>query len=187
MKHRGHYLFLVFAILVFLTCFSVYVYMYHWAAVAVDKSFNARAAVAAAISNSSRDQAFMDQYKASAPDWQKMSGYFVPADDVVSFIEAIEGLDKGSGATTTISAISADNISGSPAGTIGNFHATVSGSGSWPSVMRAIELAENLPFVSSVSGVKVNVSDAGTAKKSWDFTMSITAKMAVPVSTSTQI
>ncbi|MEY2664733.1 MAG: hypothetical protein RIT04_541 [Candidatus Parcubacteria bacterium] len=89
----------------------------------------------------------------------QLSSFFVPSDRVVEFIEQIESLEKLSGAVVTLQSITAENISEAATSTVGRVDASVSVVGNWASVMKALQLAERLPYSISISGV--NVSSAG--------------------------
>jgi len=71
-------------------------------------------------------------------------------------------LGPQSGSTLSITSIDADPLTNAKPGTIGNAHAHVSAHGSWGSVMRLLNLVEDMPYVLSVKHVKL---DNGSSDK----------------------
>jgi hypothetical protein len=99
----------------------------------------------------------------------QLTNFFVPSDRVVEFIEQIESLEKLSGATVSLQSITAENIADAATGTVGHVDASVSVVGNWASVMKALQLAERLPYSIAISGVNISsagIVDAASAPKS---------------------
>lgn len=163
---------------------AAYAYMSHTVGSAVAFGISAKEAVAAAEANKLRETSFMQTYQSTSAEWARLPGFFVPSNNVVSFIVALEALGPQTGATSSISAIVADDLDNASPGSLGNIHVHVDVEGSWGSVMRTLELAEILPFESSVSNLRIAVN-AGAAsasgKPDWKLSFDIVAAMiAVP-------
>ena len=179
---------LVMACAVTVFVIAVYAYMYHEVGRSIAAGQEAQAAVVSGRADKARAQEFMGAYRSSASDLARLPGFFVPSDDAVAFIEAVEGLGTETGATDTISAIQANDLDGSAPGTEGAVSAHVSVSGSWSEDMRVLELAELLPYQTTVSGTRLDTgSSAGGAKGSsssghvWNLSFDIKAATLVPI------
>jgi len=99
---------------------------------------------------------------------------FVADDQKVEFIEKIESFGDTTNARVILSGIVADDLATSPVGTLGRISIRVDAVGSWASIMRVLKMAETLPYKSSVSGVRVDLSgdspDAKEVKREWRVT-----------------
>jgi hypothetical protein len=93
----------------------------------------------------------------------KISANFVEEDQVVGFIERVEAIGDITGNVVSISSINANDISATPVGTVGKVKAHVSTSGSWPSVMRTLALAEKLPYSVSINNLRLDVAGISDA------------------------
>ena len=180
MKHHySHSLLLIMSVVTVIVVMIVYAYMSQTVASSVAKSSQAQEAVAAAQVNKNREDAFMETYQSTSASWARLPSFFVPSDNVVAFIEALEALGSDTGATTTLSAIDSDNLDNAPAGTLGSIHAHVEADGTWSEAMRVLRLAEILPYKVAVSGVhldtKGSVDKAG--RKDWKLEFDIQAAM----------
>ena len=180
MSHTFSQKFLL-SIAIFTVCVVavVYAYMSHMTTVSIERSSAARQTLASALNNQNHDQAFMQMYQAAAEGWKKMDKFFVKPDQVVAFIEAVESLGAGNGATTTISSIDADNLEGAAPGTQGSIRAHVEVQGSWNNVMRVLQLAEVMPYSVAVSNVRLDTSSTGSGSsvRSWHLGFDIAAAM----------
>jgi hypothetical protein len=74
-----------------------------------------------------------------------LSLLLVPKDDIVGFIEKIEGVGVLSGAEVTLSSINAE----------AELKANIEAKGSWANVMRAVGIIENMPFRIAISDLKL--------------------------------
>jgi hypothetical protein len=73
-----------------------------------------------------------------------------------------------------LASIDADNLDSAAPGTLGTARAHVVASGSWSAVMRALKLAEDLPYLVTVSGLSVTLTDgSAAAKRTWQATFDI--------------
>lgn len=95
-----------------------------------------------------------------------VSNQFVPADDVVRFINRIENLNAQISANLVIGSVTEDapNAEG-----IGAIHMQLQAIGAWQDVLQAIALIESLPVATQVGNITLRAGDAG-----WTSTFSIT-------------
>lgn len=106
-------------------------------------------------------------------DRSRIMSFFIRNDQAVGFIEKIESIGGAAGTNVTISSINADDLSEKPEGTIGKFGAHISTVGTWPSVMKSILLAEQLPYSVSINNLRFETASledaAGKAlpEKGW--------------------
>ena len=164
MKHTtSHILFLILAISVTILVGAIYWYMSYAINVSISRAAMARSAIDTDLSNKNRQQTFLNTYNDTAADRARLSGFFIPANRVVTFIEVVENLSQQSGAKVSLVSVNADNLDGLPSGTQGIVRASVSAIGSWSSVMRALKLAESLPYKISVSNVNLATSGGGSS------------------------
>jgi len=171
MKHHHSQTALLFvAVSITLFVYGIFVYMYQMVDVSLAKALAARDEV-------KQEQAFKDQgktlekiYEATASDRAKLSSFFVDDDNKVSFIEMIESLGGQTGSIVSLGSISADDLSASSPGTQGHIVARVEVQGSWSAVMGTLVRAENLPYKSIVSTVRldsVGISDSKSSMNGW--------------------
>ncbi len=107
------------------------------------------------------DQDLVSTHKETADERARVASYFVTEADTVSFIEAIESLGARTGADVTIESIEAASDA-----TDARIHAKVEARGSWAAVMRTLIMAETLPYASSVTNVRLDISgSAGSSSR----------------------
>lgn len=193
---HSHSFFLVLGLCIMGVVTAVYGYMYHEVGAALGRAADARNELNSASALRQKEQSFMSLYQSTASEWAELPNYFIPANDVVSFIKSIEALSRQSGARVTLSSIGADSLDGAAPGTQGNVRAHVSATGSWANVMRALSLAEASPYKVTINNVNMaasavapvpspGVSDKGAASSEWSLSFDLTAAMIVPFATST--
>lgn len=177
---HSHSLLLVFAIIVTLVVGAVYGYMSRAVGVSVAKSSAARSAVLAAQTNSNRDQAFMRQFQLTAQDWARLPEFFVPSDDILTFIEAVEAFGSVTGATTTLSSIEADNLDNAATGTLGSIRLHVDVEGTWSAGMRTLKLAEAMPYKVTFNNIRLDFTPGtpdGNTRRNWRTSFDMRASM----------
>jgi hypothetical protein len=174
MKHpHSHIPFLVLALAVFATVAVLYAYIFYATSASVRQTNLARDAVKTERANQSQSESFLELASSTAVSRARLSSFFVPVDDVVVFITALESLGPQSGGAVSIASISAD-----PAGLV---RAGINAHGSWPSVMRVLSLAERMPYAVSVDHVRLDTSASDPAsKRMWNLSFDIQAATAVP-------
>lgn len=164
----------------FLASIGLYVYMYHKTALLGDKVLAVRETIATEEKGQSASKNLLALSDSTAEARGKLPSFFVPADDAVAFIQAIESVGNVTGAPISISSITSDNTERSTPGTVGKISAQVSTTGSWQAVMRSLELVESLPYKSDINHVTMSivdiVDDKGTGSRSaWVLTFDVTA------------
>ncbi len=187
---NGHKLLLVFAFLVMVFVAGLYAYMYYMIDVSITKVSNLRATIEASDLNRVREQSFLEAYQATAAKWVRLPEFFVPSGQIVEFIEAVESLGKESGSKVTLSSLDADNLDSATPGKQGKVKVHVNAQGSWSAVMKALTLAETLPYAISVNNFRASVggdleretrAKASTtkevSKKNWNLSFDLEAKM----------
>ena len=164
MKHsQRHIPFLTLSFAVAATVVALYAYMSYATADSVRQADLARYAVGTEGTDQSETKSLLELASSTGSSRAELPSFFVPADDVVAFITALESLGPQSGSSVSIASIDADSLSGSPAGSIGAARAHIVAIGSWQSVMRALALAERMQYAVSVNGVRLDASSAGPA------------------------
>lgn len=180
-RARNHAPLLVLAIASAAVVCALYAYMFHVVSASVSLADAARNAALSEKEDQSRDKSLVATASTTALDRARLASFLVPAEDEVLFITALESLGPQSGSSVSIASIAADSLSGAPSGTIGSAHAHIDASGSWPSVMRALSLAERMPYAVSISGVSLNASAAGAGSHhTWALSFDIQAPVISP-------
>ena len=88
----------------------------------------------------------------------KVYSHTVKADKVVDIIVAIEALGQKSGSKVSIATIDSSAAS-QASSTTKDVTIEVTTNGSWQSVMKVLRMAETLPYISYVDGVRLDVTD----------------------------
>ncbi len=181
MKHpHSHIPFLILSIAISATVVALYAYIVHATAASVRQANLARDIVLAEKSDQSESATLSGIASSTAPLRARLASFFVPADDVVAFITVLESIGPQSGSAVSIASIDADSLAGRPAGTIGAVRAHIDVHGGWSSVMRALALAERMPYAVSIDHVQLDSSSAGPANgRSWSLSFDIQADMIV--------
>ncbi|MDE1975567.1 MAG: hypothetical protein KGI49_03615 [Patescibacteria group bacterium] len=167
-----------------------YIYIYAQAQTLSDKAILARDVVAAEKASEANGTDLISMFDSTASARAALPSLFVKSDRVVDFIKSIENVGRQSGASVSISSISADPASG-PAWTTGKVSASVAASGSWSQIMTALGLFENLPFASSLDSASLSASaqsgnNNSAAKPSWTLSFDIEAAMLIVASSTHQ-
>ena len=189
----NHTFFLVMAILVFLFVAGVVYYLYNAIGLSIDREAVAMNKISSAAVSKNREQAFLDLYQSTADKWARLSGLFVPSDQIVTFIESLEAIGPAAGSQVTLSGIDADNLDTANPGTQGRVRVHVEVKGSWSAVMRTLSLSEVMPYKVIIKNVHLasgaapveGDSTAKTTVKTWGLMFDIEGALLVPDSTST--
>lgn len=175
MNHtRAHISLLVLAVTVLLVVIAVNLYMRQKVGVSVDHAVLAHDIVVAEQQNVANEQGLAQIYQSTTDARTRLRSLFIPSDQAVQLIEALEGIGNETGADVNLSAISADNLDTATSGTVGSVDAHISAEGSWSAVMRSLKLVENLPYPVNVSSVSV-VSGGPAAKRIWQVSFEVKA------------
>ena len=181
MKNKfSHIPLLILAIVILLIVISLYGYMYQTTIASVDRAGTAIDFVASEQGNSSKAKTLTNLASSTLANRNALSTFFVSSDDIVSFITTIEALGPQSGSILNITSIDADHLTNAQPGTIGSAHAHIDAHGSWSSVMRLIDLAEQMPYVVSISHVRLSNSPDSKLSGSWGVSFDIQVSIMVP-------
>ena len=185
-KIHGHIMLLILAASVTAVTAALYVYMFYKTSASVDRAVIARDIVRTEEMDQSQAKTLSSLASSTVTDRDMLMSYFVHDDDIVSFITTLESLGPQSGSKATLASIDADSLSASSIGTTGSVRAHVDVTGSWSSAMRALMLAEHLPYAASLSHVSLSSSVSGTvgAHSTWVLSFDVTAALIVASSTS---
>jgi hypothetical protein len=157
---------------------ALYVYMLYATSASVRQANLARDVVRAEGANQSQAESLSELAASTATSRARLLSFFVPADDVVAFIKALESIGPQSGSSVSMDTIDADPLSDAPPGTTGSIRAHMSAHGSWSSVMRALSIAERMQYSVSIDHVRVDSSSLDTAaRRTWDLSFDIKAAM----------
>ncbi len=179
---NSHALLLIFAVFVTLFVGAVYGYMYYRIDMSAQKIVEAQSIIQSAKLSKQREKSFLETYKATASKWATLQEYFVKSNKVVDFIEVVEAIGPQSQSTIAISSIEADNLDSAPLGKEGRVKMKVSSKGSWNATMKALTLAEMLPYKITISNVRASsfegVASKGSAPKTtWELSFDLQAAM----------
>lgn len=176
--HHSHTALFIIACSTALVVFGVYGYMRHRVAASLGRVIEGRHLVAEHNLSEQKQDALAVVYSGSVEDRRSIRNLFVPEDLTVSFIEAVEAIGPSSGSTVELSAIEADMpTEGSP---VGRIRVHIEAIGSWSAVMKALMLAENLPYGVSVNKFRIDASGGSSSKDriSWKASFTVEALMA---------
>lgn len=183
--NRSHVPLLIFSVVTTLVVVALYIYMFHATSVSVSRAGLARDIVTSEQNDQVAFKTLSDLVSSTAFDRARLASFFVSADNIVSFITAIESLGPQSGTKITIASIDDDLANHAPVGTIGNVHAHVDASGSWSSVIRLLSMVERMGYASSISHVRLT-SNSDLKEPSWALSFEVqTLVLVKAVATST--
>jgi hypothetical protein len=174
-----HFGLLAMAFAALVVSIGLYWYLYHDTLSLTDHTLTARTAAATEVQREKEGLAIKRLASTTETSRPKIVAMFVPADDAVSFIQAMESVGASSGATVSISALSESSPSSAKAVT-GSVSARVSINGSWQNVMNALQQFEVLPYSIKINNLNLNVSTAASndkagAPKAWEASFDISA------------
>lgn len=155
---------------------GVYMYLYHDTLMSSDHAVVARSSVAQEGQREKQSKDILALASSTAPARARLASFFVPADDAVAFIQAMESVGASSGASVSIASIAQGSTDGKG---IGSLTAHIVISGSWTEVMKAVELFEVLPYKASIDHLTLDTSigagDRASSARSWQATFDIIA------------
>lgn len=183
MKHsHSHIPLLIFAFAVTLVVGALYVYMYHATSVSIKRAGLARDIVATEQNDQAQAKKLAVLAADTSFDRAVLPNFFIPADDVVSFITSLEALGPQSGTKINLTGIDSDSLNGAAVGTVGRAHAHIDASGSWSSIMKLLDLSEHMPYAATISHVRLSVGTPDEKKQIlWSIAFDIQAAVLVPV------
>ncbi len=171
---------LLFAAASLFVMVGLYAYMYRASESFIDSAINARKIANANQAARAQGKEIIRLHESTAAKRDRLARLFVPAENAVAVIQAIESIGNSSGAAVSISSIKSSQ-SADPKDRIGQVTASVVISGSWKNVMRALELFETLQYQKSIKNVSVNYT--GQKKEEKDATRQWQANFDISVAT----
>lgn len=162
MKNQNHIrnVILSVSIIALILAIGSYIYMYRGTFNLVEKTTIARSVMGSSEVTRLQEKEILNLSRKTEESRKRMNDVFVPSQNAVNFIKAIESIGDNSGATVVISSIKSsapDTTVGSVK--IGKVTANVNVTGSWTNVMRSLELFESLPYISEIS--RISLTSAG--------------------------
>jgi len=148
-----HYILLALSVLtLFLSC-TAYSFMYNDAIKKAEAESAVKAQVVAATNEATEAKDMETVYESSESERELLPAFLVSTSNAVPFIDAVESIGPATGSTLSISSLSSgvDSVSSHSAVT-----ATITVIGSWPNVMRAIAMIENMPYAISVQSLHLD-------------------------------
>ena len=188
MKHRFSkpIFFIVLAMLALGAVVTLYLRLYQQIESSADQARLAEDIIQTEQNELSQAKNIQSVYQSSAAERAELPGLFVPSADEVAFIEALESIGPDSGATVSIASIHADPLDNAVPGTTGKIETDVTAHGSWDDVMKALVLAESLPYQNLVDNVVLaNGGAASVPAKSpaWQISYHVSAMILAGGST----
>ncbi len=170
--------FVIPSLLALAAAVALYAYLYQQVGVSTNRARLAEDIIGTEQGAQSQSKDIQSEYQSTAAARARLPGLFVPAGNAVAFIEALESIGPASGASVSISSISADPLDGAAPGATGNISADVSAQGSWAEVMKALVLSESLPYQDVIDHVALTgqkTSATASSKASWQISYHISA------------
>jgi hypothetical protein len=124
---------------------------------------------------------FFDVATKTEKDRRDLETHIISSLDMISFITSLESIGTQSGARVSITSVATDVTNASVVGSIGKAQAHVVVAGTWTTVMRALGLAEHLPFAGTIDHVRL--SKGGDTKFAWEASFDVQAPVYVASST----
>lgn len=144
MKHTGfRYSIFLIALLVLVVAIGMYVYLYMHTGALVNKILSDRSVLKTAQATRLQGTEVLQLHASTVERRAQLQNFFVPAEDAVGVIQAIEKVGELSGASITISSINATPPNDTK---IGRVSSSVAIEGTWRQVMQAITLFETMPY-----------------------------------------
>ena len=192
---NNHLLLFIMAFCITIFTGAIYAYMYHMIDLSLERTVKLQTVVDSNALSKIREQSFLQTYNLTAQKWASLSNYFVEPGRIVNFIESVEDLGKESGSKVTIATIDADNLDNAKVGTEGSLRTHIVTQGTWTEVMRALSLAEVMPYKLSINNVRADSSTekmsdatkANPAKVIWSLSFDMVVAMRAGTSTAVVI
>lgn len=145
----------LFGTVSFVAAICLYAYMYKASKSLVNSVVNAREIVDTDQTLRTQGKEIVKLHESTTAKRDRLSSFFVPAENAVTVIQAIESIGNSSGATVSISSIKSSQPA-DPKEKIGQVTASVVIGGPWKNVMQALELFETLQYQNDIRNVNVN-------------------------------
>jgi hypothetical protein len=152
---------LMIALIFLISASAVYAFMYHTVGVFAGNIIAVKDQLNAVDTARLQNKSLAEVYKSSAPNRDMLRNFFISSDKVVDLIETVEALESKTGSQINISSINTQGADGTPP--MKKVDMSVVVAGSWISVMKVLNLVENLSYVSYID--KVNLTSSGMMVK----------------------
>jgi len=167
-----HYILLFLSIATLLVAGSAYAFMYKDTIKKAEEESVVQGEATAASKQTSDAKDMQAAFEASAASRALLPSFLISTDDAVPFIDSVEAIGPATGSTVSISSLSsgADNDA-----SYQSVSATISASGSWANIMRAVETIENMPYAISIKELDLNESSDQSKKSApvWTATIDV--------------
>ena len=160
MKHTHHHFLITLGALVTVLVVALYFYMSNAITNMTDAVVSAKGEAVNLQIGNTMDAKLKKLYSGSEGDWEKLYSAFVPADNVVPFIAALEAIGPRVGGAVSVASIDSTAPEAGSLAVNGYVNAKVTASGSWASVIKIIELIENMPYKVTISNVRLDQSNS---------------------------
>jgi hypothetical protein len=177
---HSHFLLLMFSLITIVSVGLLYVYMYNTVGTSARRAIVAESAVRSQQTSVLQQKNTENMYNETVGDRAKLDKLFIVDTEAVNFIESLERIGIQSGAKIELSSVAADDTNTLKPGATAYIKGHVSATGQWGNVMRALMLAEVLPYQSKIDGVHLNtssVSDEKIPKNVWHTEFEVSAPL----------
>lgn len=164
---------LILASVSFIIVVALYCYMYYSANAGADRAITAHSIVKDEIDLEINAVDAIQLYQATVKERSRLPSLFIPADNIVLFIETLESLGTRTGGTVTVSSVDADKLEGVSVGTLGTAKAQVNVAGSWNEVIQTLMLAETLPYNVRIDKVRFDGQSGSKSGDKWSLSFDI--------------
>ncbi|MEK7463706.1 MAG: hypothetical protein AAB610_01120 [Patescibacteria group bacterium] len=147
--NQRHYTLILFALCTVICASFGYAFLYKKTVVQAEHYISAANEVANESIKKQNEQELTDIHKDTSVSREKLSSFFIPEETAVDFIERIEKVGVDSLTELEISAITNEES---------HIKAKVDIDGSWPGVMNALMLMENLPLGTTLDDIRLYTS-----------------------------
>jgi hypothetical protein len=176
---QSHKPFLILAAAVTLLVAALYSYLYWQVSVSVEKAVAARDIANVERELKAREKDMFRLYEGTVSKRSLLSGYFIPSDATVQFIEAVESIGPIAGAEVNLTAIDADELEDAKVGTRGTIRAHVEAKGTWIAVYKTLLFAERLPYKVSVDKIRLDSTVLAKGSREWRISFDIIGTVLV--------
>ncbi len=184
---QSHKPFLILAVAVTVLVIALYGYMYWQVGLSVGKAVAARTIAETQRANQLREKDLIKMYQSTAAERAQLGSFFIPRDETVEFIEAVESIGPQSDSEVVLTSIDADPLVNAKPGTQGSIRAHIQARGSWNAVMKTLMIAERLPYKLSINNVRLDGSASTGTKREWRLLFDIVGTVIVAVPTTKSI
>ncbi len=180
MNKIPHNVLLSVSIIVTITVVALYVYMHYAIQASISRAVLGGEIVRVEKESINQEASMKDTYLKTVEERKKVINMFISSLEAVSFIESIEKLGSYTGSDVVLSSVKSDSADSMASNSFAKINAHLEVSGSWTAVMRALHLAETLPYQVSMSNIKLNSSGFGKdVKKTWKLSFDIASNLIV--------